>query len=102
MNEPEFDTKGTNEIVCPWCGHKFSDSWEYNDDGDSVIDCRECDQPIVLYVNVDVTYYTKKGCDGVEIQHDYKDHSTEADAYTYETCRNCGDVRRQKRELNSK
>jgi len=45
----EIDHKFTNEIVCPYCGYEFSDSWEYLDpsndshDGEEIdVECLEC------------------------------------------------------------
>lgn len=60
MNVPERDTQYTREIVCPVCGHKFSNSWEYNQWGEGEITCINCDEEFFLAVNVDITYSTSK------------------------------------------
>ena len=36
--EKEIDCFCTNEIVCPYCGNEFRDSWEYKNDNFE-IDC---------------------------------------------------------------
>ena len=32
----EIDALFTNEIVCPYCGHEISDSWECPDEDDEM------------------------------------------------------------------
>ena len=61
------------EIICPYCGYKFQDSWEFNDeDGkEQEVDCPECDKEFTMWTEVEITYSTRKmGCnDG----HEYGD-----------------------------
>jgi len=47
----------TNEIVCPYCGAEFSDSWEFGDD-----DFPECDcgKKFISRRDIEVTYITEK------------------------------------------
>lgn len=54
----EIECDRTNEIVCPYCGYEFSDSWEHND-YDSA-ECGECGEEFILYVETSVTYSTEK------------------------------------------
>lgn len=55
----EFATFGTDEMVCPYCGHINGDSWEYHeDDGDA--DCGECSKRFDYSRHVSITYNTKK------------------------------------------
>lgn len=99
MNE-EYETEFTDEIICPWCGYKFSDSWEYDDEDGSIIDCPDCNKPIILGVHISVSYITRRGCDGIVILHNYKDYSMEESEYTREVCSNCRDTIRKKKEVN--
>lgn len=58
----EIDHEHTTSIVCPYCGHKFTDSWEYQEDEDDV-QCESCDKSFSLGVHVSVTYTTtRKPC----------------------------------------
>ena len=57
----EINSSYTDEIVCPYCGHEFLDSWEYDfDHGDIELDCYECGNKFTAYRDVDVTYCTTK------------------------------------------
>ena len=51
----------TREIVCPHCGHKESDSWDFgsgvNDSGEHT--CGECDQDFEWDRNVTIDYCTE-------------------------------------------
>lgn len=51
------DTSYTDEITCPHCGCKFSDSWEC-DDGEH--ECGDCERTFDVVRNVEVTYSTFK------------------------------------------
>lgn len=60
MEEKKIDHEYTDEIVCPYCGHQMTNSWDYDDYGD--IDCPKCNKlfeydriPIV-----DCSYSTSK------------------------------------------
>jgi len=36
-----FETEYTSEIVCPYCGYEYEDSWEFEPDV-STLDCERC------------------------------------------------------------
>jgi transcription elongation factor Elf1 len=57
----------TDEIVCPWCGYRHSDSWE-TDPG--LQECENCGKSFYAERNVEVTYSTQKA--------------------KYGTCKHCG------------
>ncbi len=50
--------------VCPYCGHKHNDSWEWNFgaglDGDAEHDCDSCGEPFFVRRIVTVDYTTRK------------------------------------------
>lgn len=50
-----FDTDYTNEIVCPHCGYKQSDSWEWDDSEDEA-QCGHCENFFGYERVVSVTY----------------------------------------------
>jgi len=53
----EIDHEYTKEIVCPYCGFKFEDSWEVSgDDGD--ITCDDCGKEFSFERIKDITYTT--------------------------------------------
>ena len=54
----EIDHEYTEEVVCPWCGCEFSDSWEFSDDGE--LDCYECGKSFDFYREISCSYVTKR------------------------------------------
>lgn len=48
-------------IICPYCNHKFSDSWEYSEEyNEQRINCESCDKVFSLYVECEVFYKVSK------------------------------------------
>ena len=64
-NDIEHDY--TDEIVCPWCGYRHSDSWG---DVGSLQDCDNCEKSFYAERHMEVTYSTRKA--------------------NYGTCKHCG------------
>jgi len=63
MGKQSIDHEYTREIVCPYCGYEFSDSWDYGLTGDPYeMECHneDCLKTFDSYIDVDVTYVTKK------------------------------------------
>ena len=58
----EIDHECTNEIVCPYCGNEFSDSWEYSSSDEQIglIECGECEKSFYANRNITITYSTEK------------------------------------------
>ena len=54
----KIEHESTEEIVCPYCGYEFSNSFEYNDASGASIECLECDKEFGLEVQVTVEYTT--------------------------------------------
>ena len=54
-----IDCMFTDEIVCPYCGQKFIDSWEY-DDYDNEMYCDNCEKEFSYERKVKVTYVSYK------------------------------------------
>ena len=54
----KYETYGTDEIVCPYCGHEFSDSNELNGSSGRIIDCDVCAKKFTLEVDFAVSYTT--------------------------------------------
>lgn len=44
-------------IICPYCDHKFTDSWEWSECRDA--ECGECGKEFDLEVQTDVSYTTR-------------------------------------------
>lgn len=59
MEDKQINHRYTKEVVCPYCGYEFSDSWEFNDQEDSVY-CGECDNEFVALREIEVSYCTYK------------------------------------------
>lgn len=104
MCEKDIDHEYTDEIVCPFCGHEFSDSWEFssNEEDLGLNECEQCGKSFYATRNVSVTYSTNEadygtcGCcktDDVVIE-DY--HST-VGRYSG-LCIKCGEIEKRKLE----
>lgn len=60
-DEMDIDHEYTKHMICPYCGYKQRDVWEFignNEDGDT--DCGGCDKPFRWSVHRTETYTTKK------------------------------------------
>jgi len=59
-----IDCEYTSEIVCPYCGYEFSDSWDVNSSvGDGDLDnqeCDECGKTFFCRRDIDVSYVSEK------------------------------------------
>lgn len=61
MSEPkEIDCDGTLEIVCPWCGYEYGDSWEFGNNESGIDDCQGCEKPFSWSRNISIDYSTEK------------------------------------------
>lgn len=52
------DTEFTQDITCPWCGHKHMDSWEASDSDEW--DCDNCGNTYSHVRDIEVSYSTSK------------------------------------------
>lgn len=62
---PEIDCRGTDEIVCPYCGYVFGDSWEekFEHGNAKEITCPnypDCHEVFICEPEYSVVYYTVK------------------------------------------
>jgi len=81
-----IDHKSTDEIVCPYCGIKFSDSWEYHDSDGEVISCQVCDKQFNLTIDHSVDYTTSKiACADDKHEWEEAEESYHINTTTYET-----------------
>lgn len=53
----EVDSDHTDEIVCPYCGHRFTDSYEYEE---GEVDCEDCGKEFVLTIHKYISYSSKR------------------------------------------
>lgn len=59
MSGSEIKPKETSDhryVICPYCGHKHSDSWEFCTEDGTEINCSECDKEFRCWATVSVTY----------------------------------------------
>ena len=58
----EIDHRYTDEVVCPYCGYKHHNSYEYfgDSDDDTNLECVECGKEFIASRNVTVDYSTRK------------------------------------------
>ncbi len=54
----EIDHEGTDNIVCPYCGHVHTECYEYRDDTE--VWCENCDEKFWSSRYTKVTYTTSK------------------------------------------
>lgn len=54
-----IDHEYTGEIVCPYCGYEFSDSWEISGNDGSLV-CEECGKKFRYERHVSIMYSTSK------------------------------------------
>lgn len=52
----------TDEIVCPFCGYTYSDSWEFGDEHEDIglMSCEQCGKDFYATRHTSITYYTEK------------------------------------------
>jgi len=63
-NQEEIDTVDDHNLICPYCGEKHDEPWEYFSNNDETADviCDECDRDFVAIRHISVSYQTvKKG-----------------------------------------
>jgi transcription elongation factor Elf1 len=62
MTDQEIDCWGTDEVVCPYCGHKHSDSHEFFGDthNSADIECNECGKKFHCEAEYSVDYTSYK------------------------------------------
>ena len=50
------------EIVCPWCGYEFSDSYEFDfgSSGYKEIECEDCEKTFEVELNIKYLYTSRK------------------------------------------
>lgn len=54
-----FDHNATNEVICPYCGYEFSDSWEFKEEWGE-LKCDECNKTFKYERFTEATYFTEK------------------------------------------
>lgn len=70
----ELDYSYTDEIICPYCGHEHSDSWEASDESDDE-QCGECGKHF-SYTSYTTRNFTSKKVDCLNgSPHDWKNVS---------------------------
>lgn len=59
----QLDHEYTDEIVCPYCGHKHHDSWEYGEPGDEMYgeehECGSCQRKFIWSRRIKAIYSTE-------------------------------------------
>ncbi len=57
----DIEYKDTDEVVCPYCGYEFGDSWELDINYNSVrLDCNECNREFECSAENTRTYSSAK------------------------------------------
>jgi len=45
--------------ICPYCGEKYGDCWEWVTDQDEITECFTCGKKFTVRAEPSVTYYSK-------------------------------------------
>ena len=63
-----------DDIVCPYCGREYEDSWEWGDghEGGDIEECDECGKKFHWYRRLSVSYNTDGDCELNGEKHDYE------------------------------
>lgn len=63
----KFDTRYTDNIICPYCGYENYDSWECGDGEDAFeTTCDRCGEKMDVVRHISVSYSSEK----LEADHD--------------------------------
>ncbi len=95
--ENEIEHEHTDEIVCPYCGYKFSDSYEWEaHEHERTIECHSCEKKFNATATISVSYSTHKDCELNGEQHDFEpfgepwaSHYQEGMWLARRCCKNC-------------
>ena len=100
--DKEINHEYTNEIVCPFCGYEFGDSWEVdgNSEDMGLVDCEDCYKSFYAYRDISVSYCTEKAKYGTcnlckaedVVVEDYKSYIGNYEGL----CVKCGDSERKR------
>jgi transcription elongation factor Elf1 len=92
--EKEIDCNGTDEMVCPYCGHEQSESYEYLGDNKTqgTADCGECGKRMKWTAEYSVTYSTEqcKCLNGTPCEFKRIPHNSKEGEWDYLSCKECG------------
>lgn len=61
----------TDEIICPYCGYQFQDSYEHGEYSDNILECGDCEKNFSFEKNISVSYSTSKHCESNNITHNW-------------------------------
>jgi len=58
----EIDHEDTSEVVCPYCGHKQSDTWELTggDDEEDTVNCGKCEKEFGYRTEITIDFTSWK------------------------------------------
>jgi DNA-directed RNA polymerase subunit RPC12/RpoP len=95
----EIDHEYTDEVVCPYCGFEYGDSYEFftGCHENSEAQCEGCNKYFAMTRNVSVDYSTSKMCDKNKEEHEYKDFEYKGEKY--QVCQKCGFINDLKKEV---
>ena len=90
-----FETRSTDQLVCPYCGHEDNDSWELGESDDRH-QCGACDKFFKYDTQVSRTFFSER----VEClnggTHDFGDWM-DFPTYKFHRCGGCGKSEREQK-----
>lgn len=85
----EIDHRYTDQLICPYCGYEFTESWELGEDGE--VDC-DCGKRFSFYSETRVNYWSDRDCSLNKEEHDWK-FEREVSEGNMEKCSRCDQIR---------
>jgi transposase len=52
-------TSSTSDVICPYCGYRNKEAWDWCKDYESEHECGDCEKTFVAWGEASVTYYAK-------------------------------------------
>ncbi len=58
----EWDCKYEEDLICPYCGHKHSDSFEFygEDETEMEMECHDCGKEFIYHTNIEYSLSSYK------------------------------------------
>jgi DNA-directed RNA polymerase subunit RPC12/RpoP len=57
--ENKIDCRYTDEVICPYCGYEYSDSWEFRSN-EGELTCNNCNKKFLYTRNISIDFSTTK------------------------------------------